>query len=119
MRHKARLNGIQGERRAAEIGITSNMSSAFSVVASEVVVFVKMWTLWKYDNNPQPPLHSTLLHSPAPDSTTKDFVFCDDVSEKDLHQSVQGSLKAELTKSRAYRGRRAARATLTYWFCMG
>lgn len=66
-----------------------------------------------------PPLHSTLLHSPAPDSTTKDFVFCDDVSEKDLHQSVLGSLKAELTKSRAYRGRRAARATLTYWFCMG
>lgn len=39
------------------------MSSAFSVVASEVVVFVKMWTLWKYDNNPQPPLHSTLLYS--------------------------------------------------------
>lgn len=89
------------------------MSSAFSVVASKVVVFVKMWTLWKYDNNPQPP-PSTLLHSPAPDSTTKDFVFCDDVSEKDLHQSVQGSPKAELTKSRAYRGRRAARATLTY-----
>lgn len=42
MRHKARLNGIQGERRAAGIGITSNMSSAFSVVASEVVVFVKI-----------------------------------------------------------------------------
>lgn len=52
------------------------MSSAFSVVASEVVVFVKMWTLWKYDNNPQPPLHSTLLHSPAPDSTTKHHKRC-------------------------------------------
>lgn len=87
------------------------MSSAFSVVASEVVVFVKMWTLWKYDNNPQPPstpLYSTLLPQTAQQNITKD------VSEKDLHQSVQGSLKAELTKSRAYRGRRAARATLTY-----